>query len=149
MQTVHGFVVTTMCKTVDEFVERYHRRVGARTMFVGVIEPRALGGASAFAILLADRQVVLAGVCEVLDVYTDARNQYGRRGMRFAIRRLGQDSEIVWSRLAARAEDDAAIEAAIDAVTSKRAAISSNDLSAYAMEFDEQTTVPVHRAATN
>jgi len=158
MQTVHGFVVTTVCRTVEEFVERYFNRVSGRTLFVGVIEPRALGGECAFAIQLADRTIVLAGVCEVLDVYPHAENAYGARGMRLSIRRLGMESEGTWTKLVERGQPpvderpiDEAIEAAIAAAT-KRApsAISSNDLSAYAIEFDEQTTtVPIQRAAMN
>jgi hypothetical protein len=154
METVHGFVVTTVCKTVDEFVERYHSRVAARTLFVGVIEPRALSGECAFAILLADKSVALAGVCEVLDVYPHNANIYGRRGMRLAIRRLGFESEYVWEKLIERCGDDhinIAVDAAIAAATSRLAAasISSNDLSQYAREFDEQTTLPHARGTGN
>ena len=130
METLHGIVVKTVCSTVDEFVERYHSRVEERTLFVSVVAPRArVGTECAFAILLADRSVVLAGVCEVLDV--DAA------GMRLEVRCLGQMSEVVWDQLLARAKPV------------NTGAISSNDLSAYAFEFDEQTTVPLHRPAMN
>jgi hypothetical protein len=146
METVHGLVVTTVCRTVEEFVARYQYRASGRTLFVGVIEARALGGECAFAFFLADRQMVLAGVCEVLDIYVDGRNAYGRPGMRLAIRSLGPESELVWSKLVTRPELGADVDDAVDAVMSKPGAISSNDLSAHAFEFEEQTTIPVHRA---
>ena len=137
---VHGLVVTTVCRTVGEFVARYRARASGRTLFVPVIEARALGGECAFMVLLADRVVALAGTCEVTDVYCDAENEYGRPGMRLAIRRLGHDSELVWSKLVA-ASLDAQVDAAIDAATNPGV-----DWSTQAFEFEEQTTVPVARA---
>jgi hypothetical protein len=142
---VHGLMVKTVCRTVGEFVARYRGRVSGRTLFVPVIETRALGGECAFMVLLADDKVALAGVCQVLDVFCDTENQFGRPGMRLAIRRLGIESEVVWSRLVADPLD-ALVDAAIDAAT-QPGMISSNDLSAHAFEFEEQTTVPVARAS--
>ncbi|HTL34287.1 MAG TPA: hypothetical protein VL326_14255 [Kofleriaceae bacterium] len=147
IETVHGLVVTTVCRTVGEFVARYRPRVSGRgrTLFVPVIEARALGGECAFMVLLADGRVVLAGVCQVIDLYPTPENEYGRSGMRFAIRRLGHDSEVVWSKLVADPLD-ALVDAAIDAATNA-GTISSNDLSAHAIEFEDQTTLP--RATAN
>jgi len=102
MASVRAFVVTTVCKSADEFVERYHARVEGQSIFVSAVEERAIGGAVAFAILLADRRPVLAGVCEVIEVFRDTRNEFKRRGMRIGIARLGIDSEAVWAQLLAR-----------------------------------------------
>jgi hypothetical protein len=102
MASVRAFVVTTVCKDVDEFVERYHARVEGRSVFVSAIEERALEGECAFAILLANRRPVLAGVCEVIEVFRDNHNEFFRRGMRLGIARLGVESEAVWAQLVAR-----------------------------------------------
>lgn len=137
METVQGLVVKTVCRTVDEFIERYYRRASSRlgTLFVGAIEPRALAADCAFVVLLADRTVVMAGVCEVLDIYPHARNPYGCAGMRLAMKRLSPESREVWSRLCARGEADGTI--------------SSQDLSHVLVEFEEETTAPRDRALLN
>ena len=101
MASIPGFVVTTVCGCADEFIERYHRRVEGRSIFVSVIEERAIGGECAFAILLADRRPILAGVCEVIEVFRDTQNEFGRTGMRLGIARLGLDSQAVWAELGA------------------------------------------------
>ena len=100
---VRGFVVATKCETVDDFIEKYHSRTDERSIFVGIVEERVLGAECAFAILLANKQPVFAGICEVLDVFHDANNPYKRRGMRLGIRRLGVTSERVLADMTARA----------------------------------------------
>src|SRR5262245_63294298 len=102
MGSVRAFVVTTVCRSAEEFVERYHNRVEGRTIFVSVIEERVKSGPCAFAILLADRRPILAGVCEVIERYKDGRNEFGRRGMRLGISRLGVESEGIWAELVRR-----------------------------------------------
>jgi hypothetical protein len=97
---VRGFVVSTTCSTVDEFVAKYHSRADDDTIFVSVVDERVLGTECAFAMLLADRQPVLAGICTVIELYRDDENPYGRRGMRLAIRRLGITSEHVFAAMA-------------------------------------------------
>jgi len=99
MGSVRAFVVSTVCRSTDEFVERYQGRVEGRSIFVSAVDERALGGDCAFAILLADRRPILAGICEVIEVMRDAQNEFGRPGMRLGIARLGPDSEGVWSQL--------------------------------------------------
>ena len=101
--TVRGLVIATVCETVEDFVERYHTRIDDNTLFVSVFEERALGTECAFVILLDNREPVLAGICEVLELFPTASNRYDRRGMRLGIRRLGIASERVFSELAARA----------------------------------------------
>jgi hypothetical protein len=100
-QTVRGFVVATKCETVEQFVDKYHQRVDESSIFVGIIEERALGSECAFAILLANKQPVFAGICEVLAIYHDTDNPYERRGMRLGIRRLGVTSEHLFSEMIA------------------------------------------------
>lgn len=97
---VRGFVVATKCETVDEFVATYHMRADDESIFVGIVEERVLGTECAFAILLANKQPVLAGICVVIELFRDADNPYGRRGMRLAIRRLGVTSEHVFATMA-------------------------------------------------
>lgn len=97
---VRGFVVATTCEGVDDFVATYHMRADDDSIFVGIVEERVLGTECAFAILLADKQPVLAGICTVLEVFRDADNPYGRPGMRLLIRRLGITSEHVFAAMA-------------------------------------------------
>ena len=99
--TVRGFVVATKCNTAEEFVEKYHGRSDDSSIFVGIVEERVLGQECAFAILLADKTPVFAGICEVLAVYRDGNNPYQRRGMRLGIRRLGVTSERLFEDMAA------------------------------------------------
>lgn len=102
--TVCGFVVATKCGTVEELIERYHTRVDESSIFVGIIEERVLGTECAFAILLANKQPALAGICIVREVFHDANNPYRRRGMRIDIQRLGVTSERLFAdMLSARA----------------------------------------------
>ena len=99
--TVRGFVVATKCKTVEDFVEKYHSRVDDTSIFVGIVEERVVGAECAFAILLANQQPIFAGICEVLAIYHDSNNPYHRRGMRLGIRRLGLTSEKVFADMTA------------------------------------------------
>lgn len=101
--TVRGLVVVTTCQTVDAFVERYWSRVGSKWLFVSAIDERVVGRQCAFAILLADKRPVLAGITEVLEIFPDANNQFRRAGMVLRIQRLGLESERVFSLLVARA----------------------------------------------
>lgn len=99
---VRGFSIATKCKTLDELIEKYRDRVDEKSILVSAVESRDIGTECAFAILLADKQIALAGTCTVLDVYTDANNPFGRPGMRLGIKRLGPDSERVFARLVAK-----------------------------------------------
>jgi hypothetical protein len=99
--TLRGFVVATKCRTVDEFVDKYHSRVDDESIFVGIVEERVLGAECAFAILLANQKPIFAGICEVLAIYRDANNPYQRRGMRLGIRKLGITSEKIFADMRA------------------------------------------------
>lgn len=98
---VRGFTIATQCKTLDELIARYRDRVDERSILVPAVEGRDIGSECAFAILLADKQVALAGTCKVLERYRDANNPFGRPGMRLGIQRLGPESERVFARLVA------------------------------------------------
>jgi len=100
---VRGFVVATKCETVEDFIEKYHSRADESSIFVGIVEERVLGTECAFAILLANKTPVFAGICQVLDIFRDSNNPYRRRGMRLGIRRLGFTSERILGELTARA----------------------------------------------
>lgn len=97
---IRGFVVATSCKTSADFVEKYYMRTDDTSIFVGIVEDRVLGAECAFAILLADKSPVFAGICTVLEIYRDANNPYQRRGMRLGIKKLGITSEAVFTEMA-------------------------------------------------
>jgi hypothetical protein len=101
MTAVRGFVVATRCETIEDFVEKYHGRTDDSSIFVGIVEERVLGTECAFALLLSNKQPVLAGICQVLDVFRDTNNPYRRRGMRLGIHRLGVTSEPVFADMIA------------------------------------------------
>ncbi len=99
---VRGFSIATKCATVEELIERYRDRVDDRSILVNTVDARDVGTECAFAILLADKKVALAGTCTVLDVFTDANNPFQRPGMRLGIKRLGPQSERVFAELVRR-----------------------------------------------
>lgn len=106
---LRGFTVLTRCKTVEEFIDQFHDRTGehhtcARTIFVHTVDARVVGTECGFALLLADKKPVLAGTCIVLDVFRDANNPFKRPGMRLGVKRLGPDSESVFTALEAARE---------------------------------------------
>jgi hypothetical protein len=101
--TVRGLVVVTTCETVEAFVERYWSRVGSKWLFVSAIDERVVGQQCAFAILLADKRPVLAGITTVVEVFRDTNNQFRRAGMVLRIQRLGLESERVFNLLVTRA----------------------------------------------
>lgn len=102
MGRVRGFSIATKCATVEELIEKYRDRVDDHSILVNAGGSREVGTEFAFAILLADKKVALAGTCSVLDVYTDANNPFQRPGMRLGIRRLGPESEHVFAELVKR-----------------------------------------------
>src|SRR5215208_4346798 len=96
---VRGFSVATRCQTVEEFVQKYYDRSDEHSILINTVEKREVGGEYAFAILLANKQPVLAGVCVIEAVYTDDNNPFGRAGMRLSIKKLGLESERVFAEL--------------------------------------------------
>ncbi len=96
-----GFSIATRCATVEELLEKFRDRVDPESILVNTVESREVGTECAFAILLADRKVAIAGTCVVRDVYADANNPFMRPGMRLAIKRLGPESQKVFDKLVA------------------------------------------------
>ena len=99
---VRGFSVATKCATVDELIEKFRDRVDETSILVNPVEQRDVGTECAFAILLSDRKVGLAGTCVVLEVYKDGNNPFKRPGMRLGIKRLGPESQKVFAELIAK-----------------------------------------------
>src|SRR6266498_157487 len=69
---VRGFSVATKCASVEDMIEKFRDRVDEHSILVNTVESRELGTECAFAILLADKSVALAGTCIVQAVYVDA-----------------------------------------------------------------------------
>jgi hypothetical protein len=99
---VRGFSIATKCATVEELIEKFRDRVDDESILVNTVEARDLGTECAFAILLADKKVAIAGTCIVRDVYIDANNPFMRPGMRIGIKRLGPESQKVFAKLLAK-----------------------------------------------
>jgi hypothetical protein len=97
-----GFSIATKCSTIEELIEKFRDRVDEGSILVNAVEAREVGTECAFAILLADKKVALAGTCVVQDVYIDANNPFMRPGMRLAIKRLGPESQKVFAQLLAK-----------------------------------------------
>jgi hypothetical protein len=99
---VRGFSIATKCATLEELIEKFRDRVDETSILVNTVESRDIGTECAFAILLADKKVALAGTCTVMAVFTDANNPFKRPGMQLAIKRLGPQSEGVFAQLLAK-----------------------------------------------
>ena len=99
---VRGFSIATKCATLDELIEKFRDRVDETSILVNTVESRDIGTECAFAILLSDKKVALAGTCTVIAVFTDANNPFKRPGMQLAIKRLGPQSEGVFAQLLAK-----------------------------------------------
>jgi hypothetical protein len=99
---VRGFSIATKCATLEELIEKFRDRVDETSILVNTVESRDIGTECAFAILLADKKVALAGTCTVMAVFTDANNPFKRPGMRLGIEKLGPASEKVWAELVAK-----------------------------------------------
>ncbi|HEX5062141.1 MAG TPA: PEGA domain-containing protein [Kofleriaceae bacterium] len=99
---MRGFSIATKCANVAELIEKFRDRVDEESILVTTVESRDIGTECAFAILLADKKVGLAGTCVVRDVFTDPNNPFKRPGMRLQIKRLGPESQKVWTELVAK-----------------------------------------------
>ncbi|MDQ3334512.1 MAG: PEGA domain-containing protein [Myxococcota bacterium] len=118
---LRGFTVLTRCQTVEEFIDQFHDRTGthhayARTIFVHTVDARVVGTECGFAVLLANKKPVLGGTCIVLDVFRDASNPFKRPGMRLGVKRLGPESDSVFTALEAARELRAQPDTFVDAL---------------------------------
>ncbi len=96
---VVGFSVPTRCRTVEEFVDLFKTVTDDESIVFENKESCAIGSPCAFAILLADRKTVFAGMGIVLEELADANNRFGRKGVRVRITRLRGDSARVFAEL--------------------------------------------------
>ena len=102
--------VATRCTSVDQFVATFHRFCGDdQTFFVATMTSRPIGLETPFSIQLADKQPVLRGLCVVLDAWQTPDNRFKRPGIRLGIKRLTEESQIVFDRLKAAARAPAAV----------------------------------------
>jgi len=105
-------VVATRCTSVDQFVATFHRFCDDSTFFVSTLAERPVGLETAFSIQLEDKTPVLRGLCEVVEAWSTPVNRFGRPGVRLAVKRLTNESLVVFkmlqtARLAAEAAGDA------------------------------------------
>jgi hypothetical protein len=104
---VKGLWIATRCRSIDEFVSRFHPFCDDGSIFMATLSGRTVGDELPFAILLRDKTPALRGICTVLDSWSDANNAFGRPGLRLGLVRLSPGSEVVFARLlAARREED-------------------------------------------
>src|SRR5882672_11136222 len=105
--------VATRCTSVEQFVATFHRFCGDdETFFVATMTSRPIGLETPFSIQLADKQPVLRGLCIVLDAWETPENRYKRPGIRFGIKRLTADSQVIYDRLKAASRTPGTGEAA-------------------------------------
>ena len=99
-----AFGVVTRCVDVDDFIAKFHASCDETSMFVPTGSTRAIGHASPFIILLADKTPVMRGTCTVLEAWTDGDNPFGRPGIRIAIEQLTDASREIFERMLAARE---------------------------------------------
>jgi hypothetical protein len=99
---MRALCVVTRCTSVEQFVATFHRFCDDdKTFFVATMTSRPVGLETAFSIELADKQPVLRGLCVVLNAWDTPDNRYKRPGIRLGIKRLTNESQIVFDRLRA------------------------------------------------
>src|SRR3954452_21366841 len=90
----------TPCTIGEQFVAPFHRFCGDdETVFVATMTSRPIGLETPFSIQLADKQPVLRGLCIVLDAWQTPENRFKRPGIRLGIKRLTEESQVVFDRL--------------------------------------------------
>src|SRR5262245_31824954 len=94
-----GLCIATRCRTIDEFVARFHPFCDGDSLFVATLAARAVGTESAFMILLRSKAPALRGWCVVLESWTDANNRFGRPGLRLGFKGLSTGSKTVFARM--------------------------------------------------
>ncbi|MDB4962334.1 MAG: hypothetical protein JWP01_2333 [Myxococcales bacterium] len=94
-----ALVVATRCTTVEQFVATFHKFCDDSTFFVSTLAERPVGLETAFSIQLEDKTPVLRGLCEVVEAWSTPLNRFGRPGVRLAVRRLTNESMVVFKQL--------------------------------------------------
>ncbi len=94
-----ALVVATRCMTVEQFVATFHRFCDDSTFFVATLSTRPVGLETAFSIQLDDKTPVLRGLCNVVEAWSTPANRYGRPGVRLSVKRLTNESLVVFKQL--------------------------------------------------
>src|SRR5688500_18046570 len=94
-----ALVVATRCTSVEQFVATFHRFCDDATFFVSTLAERPVGLVTAFSIQLEDKTPVLRGLCAVVETWSTPLNRFGRPGVRLAVRRLTNESLVVFKML--------------------------------------------------
>ena len=109
--------VATRCTNVDQFVATFHRFCDDSTFFVATLATRPVGLETAFSIQLEDKTPVLRGLCSVVEAWATPANRFGRPGVRLAVKRLTNESLIVFRQLQTARKAAEAAEAAEGTLT--------------------------------
>ena len=104
--------VATRCSNVEQFVATFHRFCDDSTFFVATLATRPVGLETAFSIQLEDKTPVLRGLCAVVEAWATPANRFGRPGVRLAVKRLTNESIIVFRQLQTARKAAEAAEAA-------------------------------------
>lgn len=104
--------VATRCATVEQFIATFHRFCDDSTFFVATLATRPVGLDTAFSIQLEDKTPVLRGLCSVVEAWATPANRFGRPGVRLAVKRLTNESILVFRQLQIARKAAEAAEAA-------------------------------------
>ena len=104
--------VATRCSNVEQFVATFHRFCDDSTFFVATLATRPVGLETAFSIQLEDKTPVLRGLCSVVEAWATPANRFGRPGVRLAVKRLTNESIVVFRQLQTARKAAEAAEAA-------------------------------------
>ncbi len=94
-----ALVVATRCSSVEQFVSTFFRFCDDSTFFVATLASRPVGLETAFSIQLEDKTPVLRGLCTVVEAWATPANRFGRPGVRLAVKRLTNESIVVFKQL--------------------------------------------------
>lgn len=103
-----GLCVATRCTTIDELIGKFAPYCDGMSLFTITTSLREVGSEAPFAILLADKTVVMRGWCVVFDAWSTSKNPYGRPGMRLGLHRLTKASRELFDRMNALRESQRA-----------------------------------------
>lgn len=104
--------VATRCTNIEQFVATFHRFCDDSTFFVATLATRPVGLETAFSIQLEDKTPVLRGLCSVVEAWATPANRFGRPGVRLAVKRLTNESLMVFRQLQTARKAAEAAEAA-------------------------------------
>jgi hypothetical protein len=94
-----GLCITTRCKSLDEFIAKFHKFVDEDSFFIATRDTRPVGLETGFSIHLADKTPVLRGTCVVLQVWSNAANPFRLPGLRIRVKHLAASSIETFERL--------------------------------------------------